>query len=89
MDNNSNGVGVASLVLGIIGILTGWLYGLGCILGIIAVVMSANSKKKVGANGLATAGLVLGILAIVFGGITLACTVCVGGAAGLAALGGA
>ena len=72
----SNGAGVAALVLGIVGIVTGWLYGLGCILGIIAVVMAVMSKKNVGPNGMATAGLVCGIIAIVFGAVWLVCTVC-------------
>ena len=39
------------------------------------------SRSKNGDSGLATAGLVLSILAICFGGATLACTVCAGGAA--------
>ena len=72
----SNGAGVAALVLGIVGIVTGWLYGLCCILGIIAVVMAVMSKKNVGPNGMATAGLVCGIIAIVFGAVWLVCTVC-------------
>ena len=56
MDNNSNGAAVASLVLGIVGICTGWLYGLGCILGIIGLVMASTAKKNNGGSGLATAG---------------------------------
>lgn len=64
MDNNSNGAAVASLVLGIVGL-----------------VMASTAKKNNGGSGLATAGLVLSILAVVFGAVTLACTVCVGGAA--------
>lgn len=80
MENKPNGFGIASLILGIIGILTRWYYGLGCILGIIAVVLSVKSKKQIGPNGMATAGLILGILAIIFGAFALACTVCVGGA---------
>mgnify|MGYP005759250001 CR=1 FL=1 len=76
MEKKSNGAAVASLVLGIIGLCTGWLYGLGCILGIISVVMSAKSKKENGGSGVATAGLVLGILAIVFGAVWLACSIC-------------
>lgn len=81
MENKSNGAAVASLVLGIVGLCTGWLYGLGCILGIIGVVFSSSSRSKNGDSGLATAGLVLSILAICFGGATLACTVCAGCAA--------
>lgn len=80
-NSHSNGAAVGSLVLGIIGICTGWLYGLGCILGIIGIAMSATAKKKNGGSGMATAGLVLSILAVVFGAVTLACTVCIGGVA--------
>lgn len=43
--------------------------------------MASTAKKNNGGSGLATAGLVLSILAVVFGAVTLACTVCVGGAA--------
>lgn len=86
MNQHSNGAAVASLVLGIVGLCTGWLYGLGCILGIVGIVMSANAKKQNGPSGMATAGLVLSILAVVFGAVTLACTVCVGGAACASAL---
>lgn len=76
MEKQSNGAAVASLVLGIIGLCSGWLYGLGCILGIIGVALSAKSKKETGGSGMATAGLVLGILAIIFGAAWLACSVC-------------
>lgn len=76
MEKKSNGAAVASLVLGIIGLCTGWLYGLGCILGIIGIVLSAKSKKDIGGSGIATAGLVLGILAVVFGAAWLACSIC-------------
>lgn len=76
MEEKKNGMAVASLVLGIIGLCTDWVYGLGCILGIIAVVLSAKAKKENGTSGMATAGLVLGILSIVFGSVWLACSVC-------------
>lgn len=81
MEQKSNGSAVASLVLGIIGLCTGWVYGLGCILGIIGIVLSSKAKKENGASGMATAGLVLGILSVVFGAIYLACAICVGTAA--------
>lgn len=83
--NLSNGSGVGSLVCGIVGVLTGWLFGLGAILGIIAIVLSAQSKKAVGNNGMATAGLVLGIIAVVWGAFYLLCTICIGGIACLGA----
>lgn len=81
----SNGAGVASLVLGIIGTVFG-LFGMfaiiGLVLGIVGCVLSAMSKKNIGPNGMATAGLVLGIIAIVFCGIVfVSCSLCGGAAA--------
>lgn len=92
MNNDpGKGMAIASLVLGIIGVCTGWLYGLGCILGIIGVVLAVRSGNASQADGfpksgLATAGLILGIIAIVSGAGCLICTVCTGGAAGCAGL---
>lgn len=82
------GMATASLVLGIIGLCTGWLYGVGCVLGIIAVVLAVSSGNKSQAegfsrSGLATAGLVCGIIAIVSGAGCLICTVCGAGAGAL------
>ena len=80
------GTGAASLVLGIVGLCTGWLYGVGCVLGIIGVVLavvSGNKSSAVGLNrnGLAIGGLVCSIIAIVSGAGCLICTVCAGAAA--------
>ena len=77
------GTGAASLVLGIVGLCTGWLYGVGCVLGIIGVVLavvSGNKSSTVGLNrnGLAIGGLVCSIIAIVSGAGCLICTVCAG-----------
>ena len=85
--NPGKGTATASLVLGVIGLLTGWFYGVGCICGIIAVVLAVSSGNKSQAGGypklgLATAGLVLGIISIVLGAGCLACTICGGAAAG-------
>ena len=77
----SNNMGIGSLVCGIIGVVTSSIFGIGCILGIIALVLSAKSKKEVGPNGMATAGLVLGIIAVIWGAIWLICTVCTSGLA--------
>lgn len=82
---------IASLVLGILGLFTGWLYGVGCIFGIIGVVLAVkagNASQAAGypKSGMTTAGLVLGILSIVFGAGCLICTVCTGSAVGCAGL---
>lgn len=86
INDPGKGMGVASLVLGILGLCTGWLYGVGAILGIIGVVLVAVSGKKSGLvglprNGLAIGGLVCSIIAIVSGAGCLMCTVCAVGAA--------
>ncbi len=96
MENNQNnpggGLAVGSLVMGVVGLLTGSIFGLGCILGIIGVVLavkSGNASEAAGVkkSGLATAGLILGILSIVFGAGCLLCTVCGAGTGVLASLG--
>ncbi len=65
---------VPSLVLGIIGVLTG---PLGLLLGIIAIVLGRSAKRKLrdhpgqyGGDGLASTGQILGIVAIVLGVVT-------------------
>ncbi|TYQ14914.1 UNVERIFIED_CONTAM: uncharacterized protein DUF4190 [Acetivibrio alkalicellulosi] len=73
----TNGLAIASLVLGILGILLLCCFYIGVIPGIIAIVLSFLAKSKIResdgtetGNGLATAGLIMGIatiaLAIVF-----------------------
>lgn len=79
-EDPGKGMGIASLVLGIAGLCTGWGYGVGCILGIIGIVlavMSGNKSKEVGLkqSSLAIAGLVLSIIAVVLGAGCLICTV--------------
>ena len=63
----TDGTAIASFVLGLVS-----LFILGIILGIIAVVLGTNAKKKiaasggmVGGQGLATAGQILGVIGIV------------------------
>ena len=53
---NGKGLAVASMVLGLVGLLA---FALPC--GILAIVFSVVSKKKM-KSGMATAGLVLGII---------------------------
>ncbi|MDO8555641.1 MAG: DUF4190 domain-containing protein [Nanoarchaeota archaeon] len=64
----SNGCGVASLILGIAGLLFFWVPILGLSCAIIGLVCSAR-QKKIMPNGLATAGLVLSIIGLVFSAI--------------------
>jgi len=61
----NNNYGIASLVLGIMGVLLALFIGIvGLILSVLAVVF-AYQQKKIKPNGLATAGLVMGIIGIV------------------------
>lgn len=76
---------VASLVLGIIGLvidlLTAGAFGfVGAILGIVGTILGAIAKKNQ-PSGMATAGLVLSILALVFGvALYVACAMCISSA---------
>lgn len=65
MNNNSNGMAVASLVLGIIAVCCCCVPALSLVLGILAIVFSVLSRKNPAKSGLGTAGLVLGIIASV------------------------
>lgn len=80
MEHKNNGKSVASLVLGIIGVVLGFLGGwawTGAILGIIGLILGVMGKKEA-PSGMATAGIVLSIIAIALGLIvTIACYACV------------
>jgi len=65
-----NGLGIASLIIAIVGLLFVWTVAGGLILGIVAVVigLAARGRVKRGEadnGGVAIAGIVLGLLAIV------------------------
>ena len=88
MEDPGKNKGIASLVLGIIGVVSCWYGGFGMIFGIIALIlaiMSGNSSQAAGLkrSGMATAGLILGIITIVLGIPTLICTLACAGYAGL------
>lgn len=74
----------ASMVLGIIGlvfVLSGTGSFIGCILGLIALILASISKSRQPnvKKGQATAGLVMGIIAFVLGLLfAVACVACVG-----------
>lgn len=78
--NETNGMGVASLVLGIISIVLNFFgYSwIGLILGIVGIVLGVNAKKK-NPSGIASAGLVVSIIGTVLCAlIFVACVACVG-----------
>ena len=87
--NNGQNLSIAALVLGILGIVGGFIpvvcyfTTICAILGIILGVKGRQMSVATGsASGLATAGLVLGIVGTAFAVLGLICTVC-----GLAVLG--
>ncbi|MFE0702811.1 DUF4190 domain-containing protein [Streptomyces sp. NPDC058872] len=66
----SNGMGTAAMVLGIVAVAGFCLYGLGMILGILALIFGVIGLKKVGRGeatnrGMAIAGIVLGAIGTV------------------------
>jgi hypothetical protein len=72
----ANGLGIAAMVVGIISLVMCWLYGLGIILGIIALVFGIIARKRVqrgeANNGaMATAGIVMGAVGIALGALVL------------------
>ena len=64
-ENNKNysGMPVASLVLGIISVLTGIFYYISLPTGILAMVLGAKSAKRLGSK-MGKAGLILGIIGV-------------------------
>lgn len=92
----NNGKAVASLVLGILAVLTiftGIGAVVGLVLGIIGIIMGVNAKKEIDISGeegkgMATAGLVCSIIATALCGIGALCAICTIGAFGAAACSG-
>ncbi|MEP7204905.1 MAG: DUF4190 domain-containing protein [Candidatus Saccharibacteria bacterium] len=58
-----SGLGIAGMVLGIVGILSFW-FGLGLVLGIVGIFLSVAGMKRSIHQGMAIAGLVTSICAI-------------------------
>ena len=93
VNNNVPGKGAAigSLVCGIVAVVL-WFFSyatiVSLILGIVGLVLAANSKKAGFDGGLRTAGFVLSLLGVIFGAVIfVACVACAGGVACLGAMG--
>ena len=87
-EKKSNGLAVASLVLGIVSIVFCFIIQwLGLIIGIVGIVLGVMAKKK-NPTGMATAGLVLSIIGTVLCALVfIACVAClnaIGTAGGVA-----
>ena len=95
MTDAGKGLAIASLICGIVGLISAWFFGIGAIIGIVAIILAVISGNKSQASGfkrsaLAIVGLILGIVAVVSGSGCLLCTVCScisGGADALSELG--
>ncbi len=78
---NNDGKAVASLVLGIISlvtIFTGTFAFIGIVLSVVGLILGLNSRKE-NPSGMATAGIVLSIISLVLTSLTVvACVACVG-----------
>lgn len=63
----TNGLAIASMVLGIASIIFGLCYGIGLVLGVISIVFAIISKKASDGKlcGMALAGLICSIIGIV------------------------
>jgi hypothetical protein len=69
----ANGPGIASLVLGIVGIITFWFPFVGLAVSIVGLALATVGMKRIQGKGIAIAGLVLTIIALVLSGcITVA-----------------
>lgn len=82
-----HGKAVASLVLGIVGIVF-WLFGylviLYVIFGISGIILASSAKKDGNTDGIRTAGFILSLIALIGGTIILiTCVACTGGLAAL------
>lgn len=64
-----NGMSITSLVLGIVGVIIGFIPACGAFvavpLGILSVIFGALGRRNATGKGMGTAGLILGIVAIV------------------------
>lgn len=88
-EKKSNGLAIASLVLGIVAIVFSFI-GLsipfGLIIGIVGIILGVMAKKK-NPSGMATAGLVLSIIGTILCAIVfIACMACVGAIGSAASL---
>lgn len=71
----SNGPGIASLVLGIIGVITFWFPFVGFPVSIVGLILAAIGLKRLDGKGFAIAGLVLSIIGVVLAGCIAAVSI--------------
>jgi hypothetical protein len=66
------GLAVTALVLGIVGLVTGWIPVWGVIVGVFAILFGVIALAKKQSKGMAISGLVMGVVSIVMSAIVLA-----------------
>lgn len=71
----SNGPGIASLVLGIIGVVIFWVPFVGLPVSIVGLILAALGMKRIDGKGFAVAGLVLAIIGVILGGCITAAAI--------------
>lgn len=88
-EKKSNGLAIASLVLGIVSIVFSFIglsIPLGLIVGIVGIILGVMARKK-NPCGMATAGLVLSIIGTILCALMfIACAACVGAIGSAASL---
>lgn len=71
----TNGPGIASLVLGIIGVIIFWVPFVGLPVSVVGLALAAVGMKRMDGKGFAVAGLVLSIIGVIIGGCITAATI--------------
>lgn len=85
VQQESNGLAVAALVLGILSIVFAFLFTIvGLIAGVVGIILAVQSRKNPAKKGMGTAGLVCSIIGCVFSGLMIACALCIVGTVGSA-----
>lgn len=92
--NQSNGMAIAALICGILGIVGSFIpvvQYFTFVLAILGIVFGVKARKAASEDkrGLATAGLVLGIIGTALGALGVICVVCAAGIVGAAGAAGA
>jgi len=83
-NSNTNGLAIASMVLGIASLVMGWAVFLGFATGIVAVVLGIIALKKKTGKGMSITGIVTGAISVIWGLVLIYIVV-----AGISLFGGA
>lgn len=71
MDQHAKAWGIASLVVGILGLILFLAPYIGIIFSILAIIFSRIQKRKIGDTGVSTSGFITGIVGTVLNSIML------------------